>query len=94
LPECQINLAHVAVYLALAPKNNSTYTGLIAAKKDVQETLNEPVPLNMRNAVTDLMKNLGYGKSYKYSHDFNKEEGRQDYLPKKLMGRKYFEPKK
>lgn len=93
LPECQINLAHVAVYLALAPKNNSAYLGLINAKKDVQETLNEPVPLPLRNAVTDLMKDLGYGKKYKYSHDFDQEEGKQDYLPKKLMGRKYFEPK-
>ncbi|MFH1366509.1 MAG: replication-associated recombination protein A [Patescibacteria group bacterium] len=94
LPECQINLAHVAVYLALAPKNNSTYTGLLAAKKDVQETLNESVPLHLRNAVTDLMKDLGYGKNYKYSHDFDKEAGRQDYLPSKLAGRKYFKPKK
>lgn len=93
LPECQINLAHVAVYLALAPKNNSTYTGLINAKKDVQETLNEPVPLHLRNAVTELMKELGYGKNYKYSHNYSEEEGKQDYLPQKLAGRKYFKPK-
>ena len=68
--------------------------GLVSAKKDVQETLNESVPLNLRNAVTDLMKELGYGKNYKYSHDYDAEEGKQDYLPKKLMGRKYFKPKK
>ncbi len=94
LPECQINLAHCAVYLALAPKNNTAYQGLMAAKQDVKETLNEPVPLHLRNAVTDLMKDLGYHKGYKYSHDFTKENGRQDYLPKKLLGRKYFKSKK
>lgn len=94
LPECQINLAHCAVYLALAPKNNTTYKGLMEAKQDVKDSLNEPVPLHLRNAVTDLMKELGYHKGYKYSHNYDKEEGKQDYLPKKLIGRKYFKPKK
>jgi len=93
-PECQINLAHGCLYLALAPKNNSAYTGLLEAKKDVQDTMNEPVPLHLRNAVTDLMKDLNYGKDYKYSHDYTPEEGRQDYLPEKLKGKQYFRPKK
>jgi len=93
-PECQINLAHGVVYLAKAPKDNSAYVGLLNAKKDVKETMNEPVPLHLRNAVTDLMKDVGYGKDYKYSHDYDKEEGRQEYLPKKLKGRKYYKPKK
>ncbi|RJO58964.1 replication-associated recombination protein A [Candidatus Parcubacteria bacterium] len=93
-PECQINLAHGVVYLALTPKNNTAYMGLMNAKQDVKDTLNEPVSLHLRNAVTDLMKDLGYHKGYKYSHDYDKEEGKQEYLPKKLVGRKYFFPKK
>ncbi|MFZ6035859.1 MAG: replication-associated recombination protein A [Patescibacteria group bacterium] len=93
-PECQINLAHGVVYLANAPKDNSAYLGLLEAKKDVKESMNEPVPLHLRNAVTDLMKDLQYGKDYKYSHDYSPEEGRQEYLPKKLTGKKYYKPKK
>ncbi len=92
-PECQISLAHGVVYLALAPKDNTAYVGLLAAKKDVQVTMNEPVPLHLRNAPTDLMKDLQYGKDYKYSHDYTPEEGEQEYLPAKLKGRKYFVPK-
>jgi putative ATPase len=93
-PECQITLGHGVVYLALAPKNNTAYAGLLAAKEDVQVTMNEPVPLHLRNAVTDLMKDLGYHTGYKYSHDYTPEEGKQDYLPVKLKGKKYFTPKK
>ena len=93
-PECQINLAHGVVYLAKAPKDNSAYLGLLAAKRDVKESMNEPVPLHLRNAVTDLMKDLNYGQDYKYSHDYRKEEGSQEYLPKKLKGRKYYKAKK
>ncbi|MBI5037165.1 MAG: replication-associated recombination protein A [Candidatus Kerfeldbacteria bacterium] len=92
-PECQINLAHGVVYLAKAPKDNSAYVGLLEAKKDVKDTMNEPVPLHLRNAVTDLMKDLQYGKDYKYSHDYTPEEGKQDYLPEKLAGKKYYQPK-
>lgn len=94
LPECKINLSHCAIYLALAPKNNSTYVALGSATEDVKETLNEPVPMNLRNAPTKLMKELGYHQGYKYSHDYSKEEGEQDYLPEKLKGKKYFLPYK
>lgn len=90
LPECKINLSHCAIYLALAPKNNSTYVALGNATEDVKETLNEPVPMNLRNAPTKLMKELGYHKGYKYSHEYSAEEGEQDYLPEKLKGKKYF----
>ncbi|MDD5039923.1 MAG: replication-associated recombination protein A [Patescibacteria group bacterium] len=93
-PECQINLGHGVVYLAKAPKDNSAYKGLMAAKQDVKDSMNEPVPLHLRNAVTDLMKELDYHKGYKYSHDYSEEEGKQDYLPKKLVGTKYYQPKK
>ncbi|MFA6553358.1 MAG: replication-associated recombination protein A [Patescibacteria group bacterium] len=92
-PECQINLAHGVVYLAKAPKDNSAYKGLLAAKKDVKQTMNEPVPLHLRNAVTDLMKDFKYGEGYKYSHDYSATEGKQEYLPKKLTGKKYYKPK-
>lgn len=94
LPECQINLAHLAIYLATCPKSNETYLALGAAMHDVKESLNEPVPLPIRNAPTELMKELGYHKGYKYSHDFNAVEGKQDYLPKKLAGKKYYQPKR
>ncbi len=89
-PEAQLNLAQAAIYLALAPKSNAVITGLMAANKDVEETLNEPVPLHLRNAPTDLMKNLAYGKDYKYSHDYSLEDGKQDYLPENLKNRKYY----
>lgn len=94
-PECTITLSHVAVYLALAPKDNSTYVGMGKAAEDVQQTLNEPVPLNLRNAPTKLMKDLGYHKGYKYAHDFEpgSAEGEQKYLPEKLKGRRYYSPK-
>ncbi len=92
-PECQITLGHGVVYLALAPKDNTAYAGLLAAKEDVHATMNEPVPLHLRNAVTDLNKSLGYGKEYKYSHDYTPEAGKQEYLPKKLKGKRYFSPK-
>jgi len=91
LPECQINLAQGVVYLAKAKKSNASYLGLMRAKEDVKNTLNLPVPLHLRNASTSLMKNLGYGKDYKYSHDYSPEEGKQDYLPKELLGKKYYE---
>jgi len=59
----------------------------------VYKTLNEAVPLHLRNAVTDLMKDIGYGKDYKYSHNYDKEEGKQEYLPEKLKGKKYYKRK-
>lgn len=96
LPEGRITLSHVAVYLATAPKSNATYTAYEAAAADVKATLNEPVPLNLRNAPTDLMKDLGYGQGYKYSHDFKSDSaaGDQQYLPDALVGKKYYHPPK
>jgi putative ATPase len=94
LPECQISLAHCAVYLATASKSNSSYMGLLDAKKDVEETLNEPIPMHLLNAPTGLMRNLGYGKGYKYAHNYTREEIKEEqYLPDKLKGRKYYKPK-
>ncbi len=92
MPEAQINLAQAVTYLASAPKSNASYAGLLAAKKDVKETLNLPVPLHLRNPVTSLMKNLGYGKNYKYPHNFPKGKVEQEYLPKGLEKKKYYQP--
>jgi len=88
LPECNVILAQVVVYLAKCQKSNELYVAYKKVQKDVRETMDEPVPLHLRNAPTDLMKDLNYGKDYKYSPDHNYKE-EQDYLPEKLKGRKY-----
>jgi len=84
-PECAINLAHGVVYLSKAPKNRSAYNGLRAAQEDVKRFGNLPIPLNLRNPVTKLMKDLGYGKGYEKYPEKN-----QSLLPEKLKGKKYF----
>ncbi|MFH1705428.1 MAG: replication-associated recombination protein A [Patescibacteria group bacterium] len=86
-PECAINLAHGVVYLAKASKDRSAYNGLRAAQKDVGQYGNLPVPLNLRNAPTELMKDLGYGRGYEPYP--TKDE---NLLPKRLKGRKYYKP--
>lgn len=93
-PECAINLSHVAVYLSTCPKSNETYTAYNRALDDVKKTLNAPVPLNLRNAPTKLMKELKFHQGYKYSHNFEGSEGDQQYLPDQLKDAKYYDPKK
>jgi len=92
LPEAQINLAQAATYLASAPKSNASYAGLLTAKEDVKKTLNLPVPLHLRNPITPLMKELGYGKNYKYPHSFPQAKVEQTFLPEELENRKYYRP--
>jgi len=95
MPEAQINLAQAAAYLACAPKDNASYKGLLRALKDVKEFGNLPVPLHLRNAVTSLMKDLGYGKDYQYPHNFEKhitDQGEKD-LPPQLRDRRYYQPR-
>ena len=92
MPEGRIPLAEAAVYLATAPKSNSAYAALNQAMRDVREQANEPVPLHLRNAVTGMMKDMGYGKDYKYSHDFEGHFEEQEYLPPSLKGRRYYQP--
>lgn len=92
LPEAQINLAHCVTYLATAPKSNASYAALLAARKDAKEKGNLPVPLHLRNAVTSLMKDLDYGKSYRYAHDDPQGAKIQTHLPKELEGRRYYRP--
>jgi putative ATPase len=89
LPECKVILAQAAVYLARAPKSNNVYKAYKRVAKDVQETRNEPVPLHIRNAPTELMKDLGYGKGYKYGHE--EDDSDQEYLPDSLQGKTYLE---
>ncbi|PKL72719.1 AAA family ATPase [Candidatus Kuenenbacteria bacterium HGW-Kuenenbacteria-1] len=88
MPECNVILAQAVVYLAKCKKSNDLYCAYEKAKKDVERYGNLPVPLHLRNAPTKLMKDLNYGKDYKYSPDFYYQES-QEYLPKKLKHRKY-----
>jgi putative ATPase len=70
MPEANLALAEAAVYMATAPKSNSIYTAYSAVQDEIKKGSNEPVPLHLRNAVTPLMKNIGYGKGYKYAHNY------------------------
>ena len=88
-PEGDLALAQCVAYLARAPKNNQLYVGYEEAKEDALKTQAEPVPMHIRNAPTPLMKRLGYGKGYKYPHDYPDAEVEQEYLPKSLRGKKY-----
>jgi putative ATPase len=92
MPEGYLTLTECTLYLALAPKSNSALTAYARAQKDVASTLNEPVPLHLRNAVTGLNRALGYGKDYRYAHDFQDHYVEQVYLPSALTGRPYYEP--
>ncbi len=103
LPEGNLALAQAVVYLATAPKSNALYEAYSRVQADVQQTRNEPVPLHIRNAPTQLMKDLDYGKDYKYAHDYYKDmhiddperppaTKVQEYLPESLQGKRYYEP--
>ncbi len=92
LPEGDLALAQAAVYLATAPKSNALYAGMGGVKRSINETGALPVPLHIRNAPTNLMKDLGYGKDYKYAHKFKGAYTPQDYLPEKLQGTIFYSP--
>ncbi len=94
MPEAQINLAQGVTYLASAPKDNASYKGLFEAIRDVREFGNLPVPFHLRNAVTNLMRELGYGKDYKYAHNFPLHRVDQEDLPPELTGRIYYRPRR
>ncbi|HBL98219.1 TPA: AAA family ATPase [Candidatus Dependentiae bacterium] len=91
-PECDVALAQCVIYLATAPKSNKTYTAIGSAKKAVAETRNDPVPLHIRNAPTKLMRNLGYGKGYKYEHEESDAFSGQSFLPEKLGTPNFYTP--
>jgi len=93
LPEAYFPLAEATVYLALAPKSDSLKRGLGSIQKDLDETRADPVPLHLRNAPTPLMKGLGYGKDYKYAHDYEGHVAPDEtYLPEALQDRRYYVP--
>ncbi len=91
-PEGRIILAETTVYLATSPKSNSAYLSIDKALALVEKTGNLPVPLHLRNAPTKLMKELDYGKEYKYAHDYEDNFIQQDYLPKEIKNNKFWEP--
>jgi putative ATPase len=93
-PEARIILSQCAVYLASSPKSNASYMAIENALEAVREYGDLPVPLNIRNAPTKLMKNLDYGKGYKYSHDFENNFAAQEFLPDKIKGTTFYEPGK
>lgn len=94
MPECNVILAECVVYLAKAPKSNALYTAYDEAKGDVHKHGNLPVPMHIRNPVTKLMKEVGYGKDYDYSHSpIGEKKAGVEYLPDKLKGKKYFSGK-
>ena len=91
-PEGHLALAQAAVYLALAPKSNAVYTAYGEVVEDVQKTEADPVPLHLRNAVTGLMKNVGYGQGYKYAHNFEEKVTDMSCLPENLANRTWYKP--
>ena len=91
-PEGELALAEAVVYLAMAPKSNAVYTAFSEARADVKKFGALPVPLVIRNAPTRLMKDIGYGKGYKYAHDYQDAKVDQERLPDKLAGRIYYRP--
>lgn len=92
LPESQLILSQAVVYLACAPKNNAEYVAILKAKDDVKKFGSLAIPLHLRNAPTRLMQDLGYGKEYKYPHDYAGHHVKQDYLPDELRGTQYYQP--
>lgn len=92
MPECDVHLTHAVIYLSMAPKSNALYTACEAAKKDVRSLRAEPVPLQLCNAVTDFMKEQGYGKGYQYAHDTEDKLTHMQCMPDSLQDRTYYHP--
>ena len=92
VPECNVHLTQAAIYMSLAPKSNAMEVAYLAAKADALEHLAEPVPMNIRNAPTRLMKDLEYGKGYKYAHDYEGHITSMQCLPDALLDREYYRP--
>jgi len=92
LPECNTAIAEAVIYLSTAPKSNSVYNAIKSSAKTVKETGHLPVPLKIRNAPTKMMKNLGYGKDYKYPHDYKDGFVSEEYLPKSIKDQIFYKP--
>jgi putative ATPase len=91
-PECDLILSQTAIYLACSPKSNASYLAIRKAAKSLREAGDLPVPLHLRNSPTTLMKKIGYGKDYKYAHDFDNNFAEQEFLPDKIKGSKFYDP--
>lgn len=91
-PECDLALAQAVIYLSLAPKSNAIYKAYSKAKRDVEEYENQPVPKELRNAPTDLMKQEGYGEGYQYAHNLDEKTANLQVFPDNLRGRRYYFP--
>ncbi len=92
MPECDVHLTEAVIYLSLAPKSNAVYKARLAAKGDVKHTIDEPVPLQILNAPTKLMGELGYGKNYQYAHSTKDKLTTMKTMPPSLEGHVYYEP--
>ena len=92
LPEARINLGQGVTYLATAPKSNASYVGIDSALAEVRRSGSLPVPKHIRNAPTKLMKELDYGKGYRYAHNYSEGFAEQDYLPSELQGTRFYQP--
>ncbi len=92
MPECNVHLTHAVTYLSLSPKSNALYMAYGAAKEDAMHMLSEPVPLQIRNAPTSLMKDLHYGEGYQYAHDTQEKLTSMECMPDSLRGREYYHP--
>jgi putative ATPase len=92
MPEANLALAQAVVYLATAPKSNALYAAYSAVQEDVARTRADPVPLHLRNAPTPLLKKIGYGKGYRYAHDYDEAQVEQQHLPDAIKDRTYFHP--
>ena len=92
MPEGRIIMSQVAVYMACSPKSNASYMAINNAMADIDRVGDLPVPLHLRNAPTKLMKSIGYGSGYKYSHNHDQSKGDQEYLPEELSGTAYYQP--
>lgn len=92
MPEARIILSECTIYLATSPKSNSAYEAINYAIQEVRRSGNQPVPLHLRNAPTKLMKELGYGNEYKYSHAYKNNFSEQEYLPKAIKGTRFYQP--
>ena len=92
MPECTVHLTEAVIYLSLAPKSNAMEAAYLSARKDALDQLAEPVPLHIRNGVTKLMREIGYGKGYRYAHDTKEHITDMRCLPDSLLGKEYYRP--
>ena len=92
LPEGNLALAEAVIYMTTAPKSNSLYTAYSRVQDEIKKGYGEPVPLHLRNPVTGLMKGFGYGKDYKYPHDYTNHFIEEKYLPDSLQGKRFYFP--